>query len=527
MSWRLNPYALSLILTTLVPIGAIIYALRHRHTHRAVPFTWLMGILAFWTLSSGFELGSRTLVVMLWWVRIEYIAITCLSIAWLWFTLDYAGYSARVMRRTLPWLCIIPALTIIIHWTNPWHHLYYTEVGIITTGPFPLLDIVRGPWYWVWVCYFYLTFVVGTLILALVWVRSTPLYRDQTLIILLGAALPWATNIAYMAGFRPFGSLDLTPYAFAGTGVAATWGLFRHRLLELGPIARHRVVESLADSVFILDDDTRVIDLNPAAEKLCGLPAAQVIGHSLLSRLPEHHDLTRQLTDAVEAHTQIDLPVNGKPRCFELTISPIHTRNSKQMGRLVVLHDVTERIQAEEDLRRAKVLAEERSQAAEAANRARSVFLANVSHELRTPLHAIVGFSEILQSADNLEPEQHSGVATIHESAVHLLQLINSILELTVVATDGENGTDEWEIPSAQAVQVRSNAQKPNAVPETTLPQTWLAALRKATVEGDVVGLRSLAREIRDHDADLSDQLTRWIDEFAYEQILVFSQSDS
>jgi PAS domain S-box-containing protein len=94
----------------------------------------------------------------------------------------------------------------------------------------------------------------------------------------------------------------------------------------------------------------------------------------------------------------------------------------------IIVHDITERRQGEEELRRAK-------EAAEAASRAKSTFLANMSHELRTPLGAIIGYSELLQEdaiagghAD-LIPD----LEKIHASGQHLLELISGVLDLSKI----------------------------------------------------------------------------------------------
>ncbi len=86
--------------------------------------------------------------------------------------------------------------------------------------------------------------------------------------------------------------------------------------------------------------------------------------------------------------------------------------------------------------KRAEALLIEAKESAEAASRAKSEFLANMSHELRTPLNAIIGFSEILQM-ETLgilgHPSYRDYVRDIHDSGVHLLNIINEILDLSKI----------------------------------------------------------------------------------------------
>ncbi|MEQ8970264.1 MAG: PAS domain S-box protein [Coleofasciculus sp. C1-SOL-03] len=104
--------------------------------------------------------------------------------------------------------------------------------------------------------------------------------------------------------------------------------------------------------------------------------------------------------------------------------------------------DITELKKTEIELAAAK-------DAAEAANRAKSAFLASMSHELRTPLNGILGYAQILKPNPNLTQKQKDGIEIIHQCGEHLLTLINDILDLSKVeAGKLELYPEEFHFPS-------------------------------------------------------------------------------
>ena len=108
-----------------------------------------------------------------------------------------------------------------------------------------------------------------------------------------------------------------------------------------------------------------------------------------------------------------------------MDITPIHNDRGEVVRFISIQRDITQRKETEEALRQAK-------EAADAANRAKSEFLASMSHEIRTPMNAIIGMAELLDETP-LNPEQRKFVDVFRSAGETLLNIINDILDLSKV----------------------------------------------------------------------------------------------
>lgn len=141
------------------------------------------------------------------------------------------------------------------------------------------------------------------------------------------------------------------------------------------------------------------------------------------------------------------------------------------IGSIGTVLDVTERFESEKELIAAK-------EKAEAANDAKSNFIANISHELRTPMNAILGFSNMIAKDGNLTPEQQKSLSIINSAGTHLLAMINEILDLSRIES-GEMGVDYEtfelttlldEIRALMQVKAKEKNLRCNLVQENKIP---------------------------------------------------------
>ena len=181
--------------------------------------------------------------------------------------------------------------------------------------------------------------------------------------------------------------------------------------------------------------------VNPTAAEMMGTTQSAAVGnvcHHFLCPSDENACPILDLKQNIDNSQRVLLRNDGSRVPVLKTVNAFITQGRKKM--LECFIDISSRVAAEkalkeanEQLRSAIVRANDLADKAKSANRAKSVFLANMSHEIRTPLNAILGYSQLLQMDKSLQNDHLEQVNIINRSGDHLLELINSVLEMSKI----------------------------------------------------------------------------------------------
>ncbi len=354
-------YVFPLAFIAIFGLFLALFITRIRYTPGARPLVVLIVAASLWSAGYALEFYSPELGMKIFWAKFQYFGIMSIPLAWLYLSYHYQGSSQGLRKLWKFWALsgVIPALTILLVWTNEYHRLVWQTIHLEAIGPVQILDLDHGPWFYICWIYSYILMLVGSIRLGKTLLGAVRLYSWQIKLALIAIVIPWLGNLIYVTGLSPIKYLDWTPFAFIIAGLFLTIGLFRYQLTNILPIAHHQVFDSQIDQLLVLDIHDYIVDLNPAAQKIAAISGDQPIGKPLARVFPDLAPLVEQASRAEEFHIETALGEEPNRRFYDLYTSPITEKNQALIGCLVVLHDITQLKQAQARLEQSRTQLEQ------------------------------------------------------------------------------------------------------------------------------------------------------------------------
>lgn len=408
MDWQRATLFLPLLAATGVASSMFVYAWKRRSVPGARPLALLMASLAWWTLTYALELGSSDFAGKLAWAKLRYFGIYGTLLSWLSLALTFSGRDRWLTARRVLLLLVIPVLTLGVLATNHLHGLFWSHIQLDPASP--ALVSEHGGWFWVHFVFVY-GLLLATTVLVLVESLRSAEARELAAPLMLAVIVPWAANGLHLSGITPWGSLDPTPFALTLSGLGFAFALFRLGFLDIVPIAQAAVVDAMPDPMLVIDRRGRLVDLNPAAERLLGLTLVDASGRLLEELLAPWPELCRRAASLGEGKSEVAFGTSPGARSYELRVAPL-VSHKRFGGRVFVWRDVTEERRLErlrEDLTHAMV------------------------HDLRGPLTSVAGTLDLfdLNTAERLTPKERELLGVARLSTNRLTALVDAILEVS------------------------------------------------------------------------------------------------
>ncbi len=343
-------YYVYLLLSCIVTALLGLLALQRRVNKGALAFACLMFSAALFAFCYIFKASSLSVYKALFWLRTAYWGIVCIPVFWYIMICQYTGNEKKLNKQAVYRLFIIPAITLLLQYTNDYHYFYYTNIVLTRPGSLSTIYLEKGGWYWVQLIYSYLLFFSGYYLLLKEWIYTPRAYRGKLSTFLASAAVPLVANLFYHFG-KPFMGIDSSPISYGISGMICVWGIYKYGVFNLVPIARDNVFEAMHDGVIVFDMQNRIVDFNAAAVNMIDGIADLVLGCHLPASLEDYFGISNKFLSGVGQQNEVKITLKGSSVYYSCTLFRVLSHKKQLIGKTLVLRNVTEQIRIRERLR--------------------------------------------------------------------------------------------------------------------------------------------------------------------------------
>ncbi|MCU0296213.1 MAG: histidine kinase [Candidatus Nanopelagicales bacterium] len=388
-TYQYSPFIWPVLASTVCITALVVFCWRRRSVPGAVSLAVAMALFLPWTIGELLELTAVETATALFWHRFQALWTLPVLTGMLCFALQFANLDRWLTRRNLALLSVPPVAAAVAMLLNPTHHLIWSRVDGGDSG-LPMTGVGR------WVLYGYAVSLALAITLVFVWlfVRS-PLHRWPAAVCLCGQAVARVGGVLDASGANPFEPIDAMMLGGAFASAMYVIALFGFRMFDVAPIARQTVIAQMREGMLVLDAQRRIIDCNPAAEKILGLPSQRLRGRDADEILQVPAPAQGKCDENLRDQPEISVGSGSSCRHFAIQSSPLTDRRECPLGHVILLHDVTDERSAQ-----ARIL-EQRQALAALQERDR------VARELHDSIGQVLGYLKMQVQAARALLKQH------------------------------------------------------------------------------------------------------------------------
>lgn len=331
-----------------------VYSRRFPGNPAVLPFQILMFSVAYWALNYAIELSIVHLSLKIFVQEIRFVVISFIGVIDLWLVLLILDKAEWVKGWRWKSLFIIPVIIVLSALTSEYHTLFRYNYGVDLTGPLPTLTFLNGPLYYIHIGYTYLLIIIGFALLLFSRGESHRIYQKQRILLFGALAFPIILDILFQFSWTPIHGVNPTPIFFWIVGIIYVVALFRFGFLDIAPIARSRVIEEMGMPMIALSIDSRIADLNPAAEKLLNGDSTRIcIGLDIASAAASWPEFILFCSSA-KRRGELSKQDENEIRIYDASIEVLYSSEGIPEGRLILLTDITTQRKLEAEIRRSE-----------------------------------------------------------------------------------------------------------------------------------------------------------------------------
>lgn len=339
-----TPYALLMAAVALACAALAIYAWRHRSLPAARALAVLSVLGMPWALGSGLEAAAADVPTRTFWFKFHALWDLPAATAALWFALEYADLRRLVTPPKLTLLAVPPVLAFLLILASDAHHMVWETFTYEPeeTGPSMVFHAISIG---------YRLLVAVSTIGVYVWLSvKSPPHRAGAILCISGLLLMRLAQSTDALVGLPASHAHLCAVAFPLMAGMHAVALFKFHDYALIPVARGSIVDQMREGMLVLNTSQRILDLNPAAETMLGVPASLATGRAVSEVLPSFPRSDPPEDADEEPDFEIPFQVDGTVRRYAVHRSPLAHPRGQSVGSLILLCDVTEQRHAQAEL---------------------------------------------------------------------------------------------------------------------------------------------------------------------------------
>lgn len=446
-----SPLFLLLILGGVIGVATFFFLLRYWKSAEVKFWLVWQAAAAFWAFTYAFEYASIHIEEKIFWSKLSYFGIVYEAVSFMFFALAFSSNTRYLVRKIVIPAYIISTLFILAPYTNDLHHLHWKSYSI--NAETNTTNYEYGPLFWLFVVYTYSQLLTGIGVIFRLFSRLSGYYRGQVALVFISALLPLFGNFIYIFHINPLPGFDWTPFTFLITGVLIAINISRFRMFDLVPFARNKLIDVIPDAILVVDKSLRIAYCNEVFLSLFKLEEKKIVGKSVEELFSHRNSLIQESIKFDDYNAEISRENNGETQFFDLQVNSLYDYRKQQTGRLIILKDITRRIQSERMTKEANARLMNEIEEKEKLIQDLDAFSHTVAHDLKGMLSAIVSSSNLIQMAiDDMSKEELLEITSlISQSATKTMHITRELLtlasvrqqEIQPVAVDMETVTND------------------------------------------------------------------------------------
>ena len=385
----------ALFVATIVNILLIIYLANTKEKKQLSKiFILTLSLLILWTVSLILQItvSTKLNIKPIYFDYITYIAICFVPVTVFFMGLIFVK-TKIVFKKIYFLLLIVLVVSLIVLWTNDFHHLFYKNYSV----DFSINEY--GPYFNIHNIYSYVLLLIGIIYLLKFSIKNSGFFSKQSILIVIGISIPVITNILGTFQIIPM-SIYITPITFTITVIFCAISIFKFQFLGVTPIAMQKIVDRISDSFVVLDESNRIIDFNKTFIKTFNIKDNNLRNINFIDFLKDKK-IRRDVIDDIEKYIEkanrskktisFEQEVKVVNKFFNIEITPIYSDGSF-LGTLFLLKDITQHKQDIETIKRNQDILMERERLASLGQ-----LIGGIAHNLRSPIMSIAGATEGLE----------------------------------------------------------------------------------------------------------------------------------